>query len=197
MVRNFEKLFCEDIKGAKEGSTLLLHCCCAPCASACLERLKDFFKITVLFYNPNIEDEEYLKRKDELLRLLEITKWATVLDCDHDTNEFYSRVKGLEGEKEGGKRCEVCFTLRLEKTCEIAEKNGFDYFSTTLTLSPLKNSSLINEIGENLALGKKVKWLHSDFKKKDGYLRSLQLSKEYGLYRQNYCGCVYSIREKT
>ena len=172
--------------------TLLLHCCCAPCSSACLERLKDYFDITVFFYNPNIETEEYLKRKAELSRLIKETGWAKILDCEHEKQVYYSAVRGLENEKEGGKRCEVCFNLRLEKTAETAETLGFEYFATTLTISPLKNAELINSIGERLAEGKNVKWLYSDFKKRDGYLNSLRLSEKYDLYRQDYCGCVYS-----
>lgn len=190
--RNFDRLLTEEIERLDGRKKLLLHCCCAPCSSACLERLKESFDITVLFYNPNIEDEEYLRRKHELLRLIEETGWAKILDCEHDTKEFYRAVSGLEHEKEGGKRCEACFKLRLEKTAELAESGGFDYFATTLTISPLKNAELINSIGENLAEGKKVKWLYSDFKKRDGYLRSIRLCEKYGLYRQNYCGCVYS-----
>ncbi len=177
----------EENRGAK----LLLHCCCAPCSTACLEKLKDFFKITVFFYNPNIEDGEYLKRKSELLRFIKETGWADVLDCDCDAAEFYSAVKGLENEKEGGARCAKCFELRLEKTFEAAQKNGFDFFSTTLTLSPLKNAALINETGRRIG---GEKWLFSDFKKRNGYLRSLELSEKHSLYRQNYCGCVFSKR---
>ena len=188
--RNFDKLMCEEIQIAGKKSKLLMHCCCAPCSSACLERLKDFFDITVFFYNPNIEDEEYFKRKNEILRLVDATGWAKVLDCGHYTSEFYSAVRGLENEKEGGKRCEACFNLRLEKTAEIAERNGFDYFTTTLTISPLKDANLINSIGERFAEGKRVKWLYSDFKKRNGYLRSIELSKQYDLYRQSFCGCI-------
>jgi hypothetical protein len=173
-----------------------LHCCCAPCSSACLERLKDYFDITVLFYNPNIEDEEYNRRKAELIRFVGATKWANILDCDHEKERYYAATKGLEDEKEGGVRCKICFTLRLSKTAEIAEKNGFDYFTTTLTISPLKDANLLNEIGENLAKGKKVNWLYSDFKKQNGYLKSIKLSKEYSLYRQDYCGCIFSKRER-
>ena len=187
----------EEIARQNGRKKLLLHCCCAPCSSACLERLKDFFDITVLFYNPNIEDREYLRRKDELIRLINETGWAEICDCDHNTDEFYSAVKGLENEKEGGTRCEVCFRLRLEKAASVAESGGFDYFATTLTISPLKNAELINTIGEELANGRRVKWLYSDFKKRDGYLRSIRLSEKHGLYRQNYCGCVYSANEKT
>lgn len=184
----------EKINSLPEKSKLLLHCCCAPCSSACLERLKEFFDITVLFYNPNIENIEYQRRKSELERLIGITGWAEILDCDHDTFEFYSAVKGLENCPEGGERCKKCFELRLAKTAEVAEREGFDLFTTTLTISPLKDADLINGIGERLG---KDRWLHSDFKKKNGYLRSINLSKEYGLYRQDYCGCVFSARERS
>lgn len=175
-----------------QGKTLLLHCCCAPCSSACLERLKDIFKITVLFYNPNIEDEEYEKRKRELLRLIKATGWADFLDCDHNTEEFYRAAEGLENEKEGGKRCLKCFELRLSKTAELAK--NYDYFTTTLTISPLKDAQAINETGKRLGGDK---WLYSDFKKNNGYLRSLKLSGEYDLYRQNFCGCVFSERREN
>lgn len=188
---DFDKLMqSEAVKSA--GKRLLLHCCCAPCSSACLERLKDYFKITVLFYNPNIEDEEYLRRKAELLRLIKETGWADFIDCDHEEKEFYEAVKGLEDLGEGSARCLKCFELRLKKTKEIADAHGYDFFTTTLTVSPLKNAQAINAIGERLGGGK---WLFSDFKKRNGYLRSCELSKEYGLYRQNYCGCKFSKRE--
>lgn len=175
-----------------EKKKLLLHACCAPCSSACLERLKDYFDVTVFFYNPNIEDGEYLKRKAELIRFISETGWAEILDCDHDTGEFYSAVSGLENCKEGGERCAVCFKLRLNQSAQTAAAGGYDYFCTTLTLSPLKDAQLINSIGGELAIRYGVKWLYSDFKKENGYLRSLQLSKEHALYRQNYCGCVFS-----
>lgn len=191
---NYDKLMTEKIEGLQKKSKLLLHCCCAPCSSACLERLKDFFDITVLFYNPNIENEEYARRKAELERLIFITGWAKVLDCDHDTDRFYSAVQGLEHCPEGGERCQKCFELRLKKTAEIAEREGYDYFTTTLTISPLKNAEVINCIGERLG---GQKWLYSDFKKKNGYIRSIELSKEYGLYRQDYCGCVFSERDRS
>ena len=181
-----------EISSFDKKHSLLLHCCCAPCSSACLEKLKDYFDITVFYYNPNIETEEYLRRKEELSRLIRETGWAKELDCDHDTENFYSAVRGLEKEPEGGKRCEVCFKLRLEKACNTAEKLGFEYFTTTLTISPLKDAKLLNEIGGQLADGKRVKWLYSDFKKRDGYLNSIRLSEKYSLYRQDYCGCVYS-----
>ena len=190
--KNYNALMEKEVASFDKKQTLLLHCCCAPCSSACLERLKDSFEITVFFFNPNIEDAEYEKRKAELIRFIGETGYAEILECEHDTGLYYSAIKGLEGEKEGGKRCEKCFYLRLKETAETAEKFGFGYFATTLTISPLKNARLINEIGEKLAEGKKVKWLYSDFKKKDGYLNSLRLSEKYNLYRQNYCGCVYS-----
>lgn len=175
-----------------ENPRLLLHACCAPCSSACLERLRESFSVTAFFYNPNIEDEEYLKRKAELVRFIKETGWADICDCEHETVVYYSAVRGLESCPEGGERCAVCFKLRLERTAMQAKEDGFDYFATTLTLSPLKNARLINEIGASLALKYGVKWLPNDFKKADGYLRSLQLSKEHSLYRQNYCGCVFS-----
>ncbi len=192
---NFDKLMQEQIKGLDGKKRLLLHCCCAPCSSACLERLFGAFRITVLFYNPNIEDGEYQKRKDELIRFIKETGYADIMDADSDQRDFYAAVKGLENEKEGGKRCEACFKLRLEKCASLAEENGYDYFATTLTLSPLKNAALINSIGGSIEC--KAKWLYSDFKKRDGYKRSLQLSKEYNLYRQNYCGCVFSKAKIT
>lgn len=195
--KNFDKLMQEQINSLDGKRRLLLHCCCAPCSSACLERLKDIFDITVLFYNPNIDGEEYGKRKDELIRLINKTGWAKIIDCDKENEKFYEAVRGLESEKEGGKRCAVCFKLRLEKTAKFAEKHGFDYFTTTLTISPLKDAALINGIGEGLAKNLKTEWLYSDFKKRGGYLRSLELSREHGLYRQNYCGCEYSKYLKT
>lgn len=192
--KNFDEMMKRQIADAGKGKRLLLHCCCAPCSTACLERLKDDFKITVFFYNPNIADEEYERRKAELIRFIGETGWADFIDCDHDENEFYSAVKGLENEKEGGARCLKCFNLRLKKTKETADAQGFDYFTTTLTVSPLKNAAAINAIGESLG---GEKWLYSDFKKRNGYLRSTQLSKEYGLYRQNFCGCKFSERREN
>lgn len=188
--RNFDKLMCAEAEKSKGQKRLLIHCCCAPCSSACLERLYGNFKITALFYNPNIEGGEYELRKAELIRLINNTGWADVIDCDHEEEKFYTAVEGLENCKEGGKRCLKCFELRLKKTAELAESLGYDYFSTTLTLSPLKNAAAINAIGESLQ--NKSKWLYCDFKKRGGYLRSVELSKEHNLYRQNYCGCVFS-----
>lgn len=173
-------------------ASLLLHACCAPCSSACLERLHDKFEVTAFFYNPNVEDGEYLKRKNELIRFITQTGWAEIIDCEHDTSAFYSAVKGLESCPEGGERCTECFKLRLERTAVEAKKRGFDYFSTTLTLSPLKDAERINGIGFAFAEKYGVKWLPCDFKKADGYKRSLELSKKFSLYRQNFCGCVFS-----
>lgn len=190
--RNFEKLMLGQIARLGEKKKLLLHCCCAPCSSACLERLKDYFDVTAFFYNPNIEDGEYERRKAELIRLIEKTGWAEYADCDRDANKFYEAVKGLEDCPEGGARCEKCFYLRIEKTAKEAFEKDFDYFTTTLTISPLKDAELINSIGEKLG---GEKWLYSDFKKKDGYLKSLELSRQFGLYRQNFCGCVFSRRK--
>jgi len=190
---NYDKLMQNQAENAGTESRLLLHCCCAPCSSACLERLKDYFKITVLFYNPNIENGEYERRKAELIRFITETGWADFMDSDRDTDKFYDCVKGLEREKEGGARCLKCFELRLEKTAYLADAGGYDYFATTLTVSPLKDAKAINLIGERLQ--SKAKWLYSDFKKRDGYLRSVKLSSEYGLYRQDYCGCVFSRRQ--
>lgn len=191
---NYDKLMTEQIKSADKNSRLLLHCCCAPCSSACLERLKDYFKITVLFYNPNIEDAEYARRKSELERFIALTGYADIADCDRDTAEFDRAVQGLEDQPEGGRRCAECFKLRLSKTAEIAERGNYDFFATTLTVSPLKNAALINGIGEKLQEGRRAKWLYSDFKKRDGYLQSIRLSEKYGLYRQDFCGCRYSLR---
>ena len=170
--------------------TLLLHSCCAPCSSYCITYLKDYFDITILYYNPNIEPiSEYNKRKEEQIRLCNILG-VKVMDCDYDNSVYHDVIKGLEGELEGGKRCFKCYRLRLEKTASLA--NDFDYFGTTLTISPLKNSKIINEIGLELEKKYGNKYLLSDFKKKEGYKKSIQLSKEYNLYRQNFCGCIYS-----
>ncbi len=182
----------ERLKGGKP--KLLMHACCAPCSSSCLERLKDHFEASAYFYNPNIENGEYIKRKNELIRFITETGWADLLECGHDEGEFYSAVKGLESCPEGGKRCAECFRLRLKETARAAKENGYDYFTTTLTLSPLKDASLINSLGEELGKEYGVNWLYCDFKKENGYLRSLQLSKQYSLYRQDYCGCVFSRR---
>lgn len=197
--RNFQKEMDKLIEqNLKDGITpsLLLHSCCAPCSSYVLEYLSQFFNITVLYYNPNISPkDEYLYRLQEEKRLISEMKFKNpvkILDCDYNADEFFTVAKGLEKEPEGGKRCEKCFDLRLDFTAKTAKENNFDYFATTLTISPLKNANLINQIGESLAEKYNVKYLSSDFKKKEGYKRSITLSKEYNLYRQNYCGCIYS-----
>ncbi len=195
---NYDKKMQEQIAAAGAGKTLLLHSCCAPCSSACLERLKEHFEITVLYYNPNVDERaEYEKRKAEQIRLLGETGWAKFLDCDHDAEVFASMAKGLENEPERGKRCYACYALRVNKTAEIAAREGFEYFATTLTLSPHKNADWLNELGEKAGGRYEVKYLFSDFKKGGGYLRSIELSKEFGLYRQDFCGCKYSQRWRT
>ena len=179
---------------------LLLHSCCGPCSSSVLERLTADFDVTILWYNPNLYPEsEYGKRLDTQLELLEkngMKDKVCILVEPWRSSDYYSRIKGLENEPEGGKRCEQCFLLRLSETAKIAVENGFDYFCTTLTVSRYKNAPLINELGE--AAGEKagVKWLPSDFKKHGGEQRSQFLSREYGLYRQNYCGCEFSLRSR-
>jgi len=198
-VNNHLKLL-ELVKTLEKRPKLLLHSCCGPCSSTCLEFLNQYFDVTVLYYNPNIEPlEEYLKRKKEQIRF--ITEYDSIneikfLDCDYENEIFRSRVKGLEEEKEGGARCPVCFHLRLEYTADKAHKLNFDYFGTTLTVSPHKNSNTINKIGAVLEKEYGIKYLYSDFKKKDGYKRSIELSKEYNLYRQDYCGCIFSKEER-
>ena len=180
--------------------SLLLHSCCAPCSSYCIEYLSQYFNITVLYYNPNIYPEtEYEKRKAEQKRLIDemVTKHPVkMLDCDFQSEKFYEMAKGLENCRECGERCFKCYALRLKKTAQEAKGNGFDYFTTTLTISPLKNAQKINEIGCELAKEYNVEWLPSDFKKREGYKRSIELSKAYNLYRQNYCGCVFSQNEQ-
>ena len=179
--------------------SLLLHSCCAPCSSYTIEYLSDYFRIAVLYYNPNISpEEEYEKRKAEQIRLIEslpVKNAVSFVDCDYDCSEFFDTAKGYENCREGGERCFRCYELRLRKTAEEAKKGGYDYFCTTLSISPLKNAQKINEIGKGLSEEYGVLWLPSDFKKREGYKRSIELSKEYKLYRQNFCGCVYSKRE--
>ena len=180
--------------------TLLLHACCAPCSSAVLERIAKYFDITILYYNPNITDqEEYEKRLQELenfVRKLNLDN-IKVMPGRYKPEEFFEISKGLEQEKERGKRCYECYKLRLEETAKIAEKLGFDFFTTTLSISPYKNSKWLNEIGENLDKKYQTTYLYADFKKKNGYKRSIELSRKYNLYRQDYCGCIYSKKEKN
>lgn len=195
MKMQYETRFQEILQTTPKGTKLLLHSCCAPCSSACLERLKDVFDVTVLYYNPNIDEEtEYEKRKAEQIRFLQETGWAKFIDCDYDKQVFLDMSQGLENEPERGKRCYKCYALRLEKTAQVAKENGFLWFCTTLSLSPHKNADWLNELGEKFANLYGLRYVTSDFKKKGGYPRSLQLSEEFGLYRQNFCGCTFSKR---
>ena len=179
---------------------LLLHSCCAPCSSYVLEYLSDYFEITVFYYNPNISPaEEYEKRAAEqqhLIRELPAKHPIHLVVGAYEPERFYAVSRGLEQVPEGGERCFRCFRLRLEEAAKMAAEGGFDYFATTLTISPLKNAQKLNEIGEELSELYKVEHLPSDFKKKNGYKRSIELSKEYDLYRQDFCGCVFSKRER-
>ena len=177
--------------------TLLLHTCCAPCSSSVILRLKDFFKITIYYYNPNIEPiEEYSLRKKEQIRFIkDLNTGINFIDCDYENEKFKNISKNLEHLKEGGIRCHKCFKLRLMSTAIKAKELNFDYFGTTLTVSPYKNSQIINEIGKEIETELNIKFLYSDFKKKEGYKKSIELSKEYDLYRQNYCGCIFSKKE--
>lgn len=179
---------------------LLLHACCAPCSSAVLEYLSQYFAITLLYYNPNIVPlEEYQKREAELRRLVSQMKFihpVELLPCQYDGQAFVQAARGLEGEPEGGKRCEACFRLRLRYAAQEAARLRFDYYTTTLSISPMKNAPLLNQLGEEIGREFGVAHLPSDFKKKDGYKRSVQLSKEYDLYRQDYCGCAFSKAQR-
>lgn len=190
----------EQLKIAGKIPTLLLHSCCAPCSSYVLEYLSEYFSITIFYYNPNITDsEEYQKRVEEQKRLifeLPVKNEIHFFEGDYNPKEFYTLTKGLEEEPEGGARCIKCYYKRLEETAKIAKKLNFDYFTTTLTLSPYKKSDKLNEIGAFLEKKYQVPYLYSDFKKKNGYKRSIELSKVYHLYRQDYCGCIYSKKRR-
>lgn len=184
------------IEGKNTTKSLLLHSCCAPCSSYVLSYLNKYFNITVFYYNPNITNrEEYLKRKQEQIRLISelpaINK-INILDADYNPEKFFEISKGLEDCREGGERCFKCYELRLEAAAKAAKENNFDYFCTTLTISPLKNAQKINEIGHMLGDKYLIQFLPSDFKKKEGFKKSIELSSQYNLYRQNYCGCIYS-----
>ncbi|MCM1165428.1 MAG: epoxyqueuosine reductase QueH [Lachnospiraceae bacterium] len=177
---------------------LLLHSCCAPCSSYCLEYLSRYFSITVLYYNPNIyPGEEFAKRAEEQRRLIAempVENPVGLVVDEYEPREFFDAVRGLEDCPEGGERCFACYRLRLERAAKYAAEHGFDYFCSTLSISPLKNAQKLNEIGGELSGIYGTGWLPNDFKKKGGYLRSIELSREYGLYRQDYCGCVFSKR---
>ncbi len=189
--------------GGEKVPRLFLHSCCAPCSSYVLEYLSTYFEITVFYYNPNISfAEEYGKRVEEQKRLIEAMNQEPgrylirVVEGDYEPELFYRMAKGLEECPEGGERCFRCFDLRLRETAKRAAQEGYDYFATTLTISPLKNAAKLNEIGQMLAAEYKIPWLPSDFKKKNGYKRSIELSDIHQLYRQDYCGCAYSKAER-
>ena len=201
-MENYQKLLEKVIQKLPENEPpkrLLLHSCCAPCSSYVLEYLSEYFEITVFYYNPNIApEEEYRMRVEEQKKLIEqmpLKHTVSFIEGKYDPQRFYEMAKGLEKVPEGGERCFGCFKLRLEESAKEAVKGNYDYFTTTLTISPLKNAEKLNEIGQETAEKYGIKWLPSDFKKKNGYKRSTELSQKYGLYRQNYCGCVFSKRE--
>ncbi len=195
---NYQKMLDDEIEKNQKANikpTLLLHACCAPCSSAVLEYLYEHFNITLFFYNPNISPEsEFNYRHEELKRLIVEMNLENIdiVVPDYDNNEFEALAKGLEDLPEGDKRCKKCYRLRLAKTAEYAKEKCFDYFTTTLSVSPYKNANALNEIGGELEKELGIKYLYSDFKKKEGYKRSCELSRQYNLYRQNYCGCIYS-----
>lgn len=200
---NYNECMERELKQFTSKKTILLHSCCGPCSTAVIEALKEYFHITILYYNPNIEPiEEYIKRKEEQKRYIKESKLdIDFLDVDYENEKFKEIAKNLEQEPEGGARCHKCYYLRLSKTARLAMENHFDYFGTTLTVSPYKNAKAINTIGleieHELNVGKKeedkVLFLVSDFKKKEGYKKSIELSKKYNLYRQEYCGCLYGV----
>ncbi|NLJ90541.1 MAG: epoxyqueuosine reductase QueH [Clostridiales bacterium] len=200
---NYQKILdklIEQIKDKEEAPSLLLHSCCAPCSSYVLEYLSNYFNITIFFYNPNISyKEEYELRIEEQKRLissLEVKYPIKFMVGNYEPELFYNIAKGYENVPEGGERCFRCYELRLEESARVAKDNNFDYFTTTLSISPLKNSTKLNEIGESLSKKYDIPYLFSDFKKKNGYKRSIELSKEHNLYRQDYCGCIYSKLER-
>lgn len=187
----------EELKQKTTKPRLLLHACCGPCSSYVLECLRSVFDITVCFYNPNIyPSDEYIRRRQELKKFLSDVHIESFVELPYDEKEYYNAVKGYENLGEKSIRCYQCYLFRMEKTIKYAKDNNFDFFTTTLSISPHKNSSWINEIGEKLEQKYQVKYLYSDFKKQNGYKRSLELSREYNLYRQDYCGCVYSKIER-
>lgn len=197
---NYDKILEDLINKLEYKPKLLLHSCCGPCSSYVITYLKDYFDITILYYNPNIEPiEEYIKRKKEQIKLIKELDLPNLnfLDCDYDNEKYRNFVTGYENELEGGHRCHLCYELRLQKTCELAKEYGYEYFGTTLTVSPYKNAQILNKIGEQLSNLNNLKWLYSDFKKKEGYKKSIELSKKYELYRQDYCGCLFSKEIKN
>ena len=200
---NYNNTMLDIIKKEQESNnipSILLHSCCAPCSSHIIDTLTKYFNITILYYNPNIEPyEEYLKRKEEEIRFIKEYKNINkldIIDCDYDNDSYHKLVKGLENAPERGERCFKCYNLRLEYTAKKAKELDYDYFGTTLTVSPYKNSNKLNEIGEELSEKYNIKYLYSDFKKNNGYKHSIELSKIYNLYRQDYCGCIYSKKQR-
>lgn len=191
----------EQIVSKDQVPSLLLHSCCAPCSSYVLEYLANYFKITVFYYNPNIYPEkEYRRRVQEQINFIEEFKTKNkveFIEGKYDSESFYRGAKGMEDEKEGGRRCTVCFELRLREAAIMAKRGSYDYFTTTLSISPHKDAKRLNNIGGELSKEYGVNYLYSDFKKKEGYKRSIELSKEYNLYRQDYCGCIFSKRERS
>lgn len=190
----------ENINKENKVPSLLLHSCCAPCSSYVIEYLSNYFNITIYYYNPNISpNEEFEKRSLEQIRLIDTMKTkhkVNYIISKYDNSKYEDIIKGLENESEGGNRCFKCYTLRLEETCKFAKDNNYDFFGTTLSVSPYKNSQKLNEIGEYLQKKYNINYLYADFKKNNGYKRSIELSKQYNLYRQDYCGCIYSKNER-
>ena len=198
-MENFAKKMNELLEGAQSAPSVLLHSCCGPCSTSVIDTLKSKCRLTVFFYNPNVMPRaEYDLRLDAQRKVLTsqgIAKEVALIEGEYDVENFLAAARGLECEKEGGARCAKCFYLRLKRTAERAKDGGFDYFTTTLTVSPHKNAQLINEIGQKVAKEVGVPFLPCDFKKNNGYLNSIRLSKELDLYRQNYCGCAYSAQQ--
>lgn len=197
--KELDKLILE-LKKEEKVPRLLLHSCCAPCSSYVLEYLSQYFEVTVFYYNPNIYPEsEYTKRVLEQQKLISEMRFkypVTFIAGNYDSEKFYNMARGLEDVKEGGERCFKCYELRLREAAKIAKNGEYDFFTTTLSISPLKNAQKLNEIGMLLAEEYGIEYLLSDFKKKNGYKRSVELSEQYGLYRQDYCGCVFSMKER-
>jgi predicted adenine nucleotide alpha hydrolase (AANH) superfamily ATPase len=201
--RNYQKeldMLLEKLSAEQSRPKLLIHSCCAPCSSYVLEYLSEYFDITIFYYNPNIYPaEEYDRRVEEqkqLIKAMPLKSNVQFLQGEYQPEVFYAAVKGLEKEREGGERCFACYRLRLSEAARVAKEGGFDFFTTTLSISPHKNAEKLNEIGEQLAKEYGVPHLSSDFKKKNGFKRSIELSEEYSLYRQDYCGCVFSKRDR-
>jgi Uncharacterized protein conserved in bacteria len=197
---NYDLKLKELISNLTEKKKLLLHSCCGPCSSYVLDYLSNYFDITILYYNPNIYPEnEYDKRLNEQIKLINLlnNKSIKLLTVPYNEEEFLNEIKGFETEEEGKQRCHLCYKFRLEKTANYAKENTYDFFATTLSVSPYKNSTVLNEIGIELEKKYNVPYLYSDFKKNDGYKKSIELSKKYDLYRQEYCGCRFSLEKFT